>query len=213
MDFSELSGHVIEGNASAAEALTRGALAQGIDPLDIVNQGLVPGMDVVGEKFKNEEYYMPDMLVSARAMKTAMALLRPLLAGREGASLGQVVIGTVKGDLHDIGKNLVGMMLEGAGFEVADLGTDVAPEAFVREVEDRNAHVLCLSALLTTTMPMIKTTIDLLKESEVRQQVKVMVGGAPVTEEYASDVGADGYAAEAASAADRAKDLLGITRG
>ena len=210
MDFNELTDHVIEGNASAAEAWTREALSQDIDPLVIVNQGLVPGMDIVGEKFKNEEYYMPDMLVSARAMKTSMALLRPLLAGREGASLGRVVIGTVKGDLHDIGKNLVGMMLEGAGFEIVDLGTDVEPDAFVSAVEENKAAILCLSALLTTTMPMIKTTIECLEDSKVRSQVRVMVGGAPITEAYASEIGADGYAPEAATAVERAKDLLGI---
>ena len=211
MDLGRLKDCVIVGDRDGAERLTNEGLAEGMDPLEIVNQGLVPGMDVVGEKFKNEEYYMPDMLVAARAMKTAMAILRPLLADREGATLGQIVIGTVKGDLHDIGKNLVAMMLEGAGFEVNDLGTDVTPEDFARAVEENEAPILCLSALLTTTMPMMQTTIDKLSELELRQTVKVMVGGAPVTQGYASRIGADGFAEEAASAVQTAKGLIGIT--
>ncbi len=210
MELKELTSYVIEGNANAAEKFTTDALSEGMDPLVIVTQGLVPGMDVVGEKFKNEEYYMPDMLVSARAMKSSMAHLRPLLAGREGAFLGKVVLGTVKGDLHDIGKNLVGMMLEGAGFEVMDVGTDVAPETFVKAVKETKAPLLCLSALLTTTMPMLKTTIDSLNEAEMREQVKILIGGAPVTDAYATMIGADGYAPEAATGVQRAKELLGI---
>ena len=211
METSELSSYIIEGNAKAAEQWTQQALAQGMDAQVIVNQGLVPGMAVVGEKFKNYEYYLPEVLVSARAMKTSMALLKPLLAQQHRASAGHIVIGTVKGDLHDIGKNLVAMMLEGAGFEVTDLGTDVAPETFAKFVEEEKADMLCLSALLTTTMPMLKTTIDHLKSAELRPQVQVMVGGAPVTQSYASEIGADGYAPEAASAVDRVKELLGVT--
>jgi len=211
VDINELRNHVIQGDAKAAEAWTQQALDQSMDPLDIVNQGLVPGMAVVGEKFKNFEYYVPEVLVAARAMKWSMALLKPLLADRLEASLGRVVIGTIKGDLHDIGKNLVAMMLEGAGFEINDLGSDVTPEAFAKAVEDGNADILCLSALLTTTMPMMKATIDLLQETELRQQVKVLVGGAPVNEKYASQIGADGYAPEAATAVERAKALIGIT--
>ena len=210
MDINELRNHVIQGDAKAAEAWTQQALDQSMDPLDIVNQGLVPGMAVVGEKFKNFEYYVPEVLVAARAMKWSMALLKPLLADRLEASLGRVVIGTIKGDLHDIGKNLVAMMLEGAGFEINDLGSDVTPEAFAKAVEDGNADILCLSALLTTTMPMMKATIDHLKDTELRQQVKVMVGGAPVNEKFASQIGADGYAPEAASAVERAKAMLDI---
>ncbi|HJN88146.1 MAG: corrinoid protein [Dehalococcoidia bacterium] len=211
MDISELSNHIIQGDAKAAETWTQQALAENMDPLEIVNQGLVPGMAVVGEKFKNFEYYVPEVLVAARAMKWSMALLKPLLADRLNTSLGLVVIGTIKGDLHDIGKNLVAMMLEGAGFEVNDLGSDVTPEAFAKAVEEGNADILCLSALLTTTMPMMKATIDHLKENELRQQVKVLVGGAPVNEKYASQIGADGYAPEAASAVERAKALIGVT--
>jgi 5-methyltetrahydrofolate--homocysteine methyltransferase len=211
VDISELSNHIIQGDAKAAETWTQQALAENMDPLEIVNQGLVPGMAVVGEKFKNFEYYVPEVLVAARAMKWSMALLKPLLADRLNTSLGLVVIGTIKGDLHDIGKNLVAMMLEGAGFEVNDLGSDVTPEAFAKAVEEGNADILCLSALLTTTMPMMKATIDHLKENELRQQVKVLVGGAPVNEKYASQIGADGYAPEAASAVERAKALIGVT--
>ena len=210
MDFSELSDLIIKGRAPATGEWTQSALDEGIEALTIVNQGLVPGMDVVGEKFKNAEYYLPEVLLSARAMKRAMALLSPLLAQTEGASLGRVVMGTVKGDLHDIGKNLVAMMLEGAGFEVVDLGTDVTPEQFLEAAEDGKAQLICMSALLTTTMPIMKSVIDLLQESEVRQQVQIMVGGAPVTERYASDIGADGYAPEAASAVETAKELLGV---
>ena len=209
MDLDQLRTFIIEGNAPGAQELTQKALDEGMDAIDIVNEGLIPGMDVVGAKFKSFEYYLPEVLVSARAMKTAMALVTPLLVNREGASVGRAVIGTVKGDLHDIGKNLVGMMMEGAGFEVIDLGTDVAPDAFLAAVEDREPGIICMSALLTTTMPMMKATIDLIEASEVRQRVKIMVGGAPVTATYANDIGADGYAAEAASAVEQAKELLG----
>ncbi len=208
MELQDLNDYIIEGNVKAAEEWTKGALSQGMAPIVIVNQGLIPGMDVVGAKFKSFEYYLPELLVSAKAMKTAMALVKPLLAQHESAAAGQVVIGTVKGDLHDIGKNLVGMLLEGAGFEVTDLGTDVEPEAFLKAVEEKQPQVLCLSALLTTTMPNMKSTIELMRESEVRLQTKIMVGGAPVTEHYAFDIGADGYAAEAASAVDRIKELV-----
>ncbi len=208
MELGELSGYVITGDAKAAEEWTQKALAEGMDPLVIMNQGLVPGMDVVGQKFKSYEYYLPEVLISARAMKASMALVRPLLVGRSGSLQGRVVIGTVKGDLHDIGKNLVGMMLEGAGFEVHDLGADVAPEVFVQAIQDHKAQALCLSALLTTTMPMMKSTIEELNRAEIRHMVKVMVGGAPVTEEYAQKIGADGFASDAASAAEKARQLV-----
>ena len=210
MDLAELSDYVITGNAPAAEEWTKNALSEGMAASVIVNEGHIPGMDVVGVKFKSAEYYMPEVLVSARAMKVSMALVKPLLSEQEGGFTGRVVIGTVKGDLHDIGKNLVAMMLEGAGFAVTDLGTDVEPEEFVRAVEESQAQLLCLSALLTTTMPLMKSTITLLEESEVRQQVKILVGGAPVTDEYAASIGADGYAAEAATAVEQAKALIGV---
>ena len=210
MQFEELSNYVIEGNAKGAEAWTGKAVAEGVPPLTIVTEGLVPGMDVVGLKFKANEYYLPEVLVSARAMKTSMALLRPLLAESEASTRQRVVIGTVKGDLHDIGKNLVSMMMEGAGFDVMDLGVDVEPEAFVKAVEEHKPDMLCLSALLTTTKQMMETTIRLIEEAELRQTVKVIVGGAPVTAKYAVDIGADGYAAEAASAAELARELLAV---
>ncbi len=209
MEFDELSQHVIDGDAEAAKAWTEAALAQQIDPHDILDLGLAPGMAVVGHKFKNFEYYMPEVLVSARAMKTSIAILKPLLAHREGGSLGKVVIGTVRGDLHDIGKNLVAMMLEGAGFEIIDLGTDVSPEQFVSGVEQGGAQMVCLSALLTTTIPEIKATIDALRASEQGVKAKIMVGGAPVTDKYATAIGADGWASEAASAVETAKELAG----
>ena len=211
MDLDELSRHVIEGDAKTAEAWTREALDQGIDPMVIVNQGLMPGMEVVGQRFKDFEYYMPEVLVSARAMKMSMALVRPLLSERPDAVAGRVVIGTVRGDLHDIGKNLVGMMLEGAGFDVIDLGTDVQPQDFVQAAEENQADIVGLSALLTTTMEAIEETIDLFDKAELRNKVKIMVGGAPITEQYAMRIGADGFAAEAASAADIAKKLIGVT--
>ncbi|MDP6274462.1 MAG: corrinoid protein [Dehalococcoidia bacterium] len=209
MELTEVQEYVIEGNAKGSEQWTKDALAEGMDPAVIVNEGLIPAMDVVGEKFKNEEYYMPDMLVSARAMKAAMSLVKPLIAEAGGSSKGTVIVGTVQGDLHDIGKNLVSMMLEGAGFDVVDLGTDVAPETFVTAVEEHDANLLGLSALLTTTMPMIGETIGALNESEIRSRIKIMIGGAPVTAAYATSVGADGFAEDAATAVEVAKELVG----
>jgi 5-methyltetrahydrofolate--homocysteine methyltransferase len=205
---NEILEHVIKGDAPAAKEWTEQAVSQGADPEVILNQGLIPGMNVVGEKFKNDEYYVPNVLLSARAMKTSLALIQPLLKQSVKAGAGRVVIGTVQGDLHDIGKNLVAVMLEGAGFEVSDLGTDVEPQAFLQAVEEQKAQLVCLSALLTTTMPEMVEVIKLLEEAEVRPGVKVIVGGAPVTERFASDIGADGYAADAATAVDKAKDLV-----
>ncbi len=209
MELAEIQKYVIEGNAKGAEQWTKDALADGMDSMVIVNKGLTPAMDVVGEKFKNEEYYMPDMLVSARAMKAAMSLVKPLIAEAGGSPKGTVIVGTVQGDLHDIGKNLVGMMLEGAGFDVVDLGTDVTPETFITAVEEHDAKLLGLSALLTTTMPMIDETIAALNEAEIRSRIKIMVGGAPVTAAYAASIGADGFAEDAATAVETAKELIG----
>ena len=208
MEFNELSQYVINGDAASAEQWTRKALKGGVEPIDIINRGLMPGMSVVGERFKNGEYYLPEVIIAARAMKASVNLVRPLLAESETPSAGKVVIATVQGDLHDIGKNLVAMMLEGAGFQVEDLGADVPPEKFVEAVKASGADLLGLSALLTTTMPMMRSTIQALKESGVRDQVKVMVGGAPVTREFAREIGADGYAPDAASAVDEAKYLM-----
>ena len=208
VDLNELSQAVINGNKAKAEELTRQALADGISPIQIINEALVPGMAVVGEKFKCNEYYIPEVLVAARAMNSAMAIVKPLIATGQLQPLGVVAIGTVRGDLHDIGKNLVMMMLEGAGFEIVDLGVDVAPEKFVEAVKTKSADVVAMSALLTTTMPSMKDTIAALEENGLRDRVKVIIGGAPVTQSYADSIGADGYAPDAASAVDKVKELL-----
>ena len=209
-DFEGLATAIINGKAPVAAELTQQALSEGACPSDILNKGLVAGMNVVGQKFKNNEFYVPEVLIAARAMKSAMAHLKPVLAQSGVEPAGRVAIGTVRGDLHDIGKNLVSMMLEGAGFEIADLGVDVKPEQFVDAVQNKKAQVICLSALLTTTMPAMSDTIKALTEAGLRRGVKVMIGGAPVTQNYADEIGADGYAPDAASAVDTAKQLLGI---
>lgn len=208
-DLQALAQAIINGKAPEAKSLTESALAEGVSPADILNQGLIAGMNVVGEKFKNNEFYVPEVLIAARAMKTAMEVLRPQLANSGVQPVGKVAIGTVRGDLHDIGKNLVAMMLEGAGFEINDLGVDVKPERFV-EVAKEGADIVAMSALLTTTMPAMKDTIDALTAEGVRDKVKVMIGGAPVTQNYCDEIGADGYAPDAASAVDKAKELLNV---
>lgn len=209
--LEKLAQYVIEGNAPKAKETTDEALAQGVPAVDIVNKGLIAGMQVVGVKFKANEFYIPEVLIAARAMKQSMEKVKPLIAEAGVEPVGRVAIGTVQGDLHDIGKNLVGMMLEGAGFEVVDLGTDVSPAQFVQSVKDRGVGAIGLSALLTTTMPAMKETIAALQEAGVRGDVKVMVGGAPLTQAYADEIGADGYAPDAASAVDKAKELLGLS--
>ncbi|MGC9003347.1 MAG: corrinoid protein [bacterium] len=208
--LNALKEAVIVGNANAVKELTEKALAENIPPKKILDEALIPGMMVVGEKFKNNEYYVPEVLIAARAMYSALDLLRPILSKSDIEPVGTVVIGTVKGDLHDIGKNLVRMMLEGGGFRVIDLGVDVAPEKFIEAIKENNAQILAMSALLTTTMPSMKVTIDALKEAGLREKVKVMVGGAPVTQQWADEIGADGYAPDAASAVDKAKELLSL---
>jgi len=208
--LNALKEAVIVGNAAAAKELTEKALAENIPAKQILDEALIPGMMVVGEKFKNNEYYVPEVLIAARAMYAALDLLRPILSKSEVETKGTVVIGTVKGDLHDIGKNLVRMMLEGGGFKVIDLGVDVAPEKFIEAIKEHNAQILAMSALLTTTMPSMKVTIDALKNAGLRDKVKVMVGGAPVTQQWAEEIGADGYAPDAASAVDKAKELIGV---
>jgi len=207
-DLSKLYNAVLSGDAKTAVAVTKEAIADNMDPLELVTKHMVPAMDEVGRRFECEEYFVPELLLAARAMKGSLELIRPLLAAQGAEPAGRVAIGTVKGDLHDIGKNLVASMLEGGGFEVIDLGTDVAPEKFVEAVKDRNANVVCLSALLTVTMPSMKTTIEALTNSGVRDQVKVLVGGAPVTEQYASEIGADGYGENANVAVHLARKLL-----
>ncbi len=208
--LEELAQFVIEGNAQKAKAATDEALAQGLPVADIINKGLIAGMQVVGQKFKCNEFYIPEVLIAARAMKQSMEKVKPLIAEAGIQPVAKVGIGTVQGDLHDIGKNLVAMMLEGAGFEVVDLGTDVTPAAFVQAVKDSKVTAIGLSALLTTTMPAMKETIAALQEAGIRDQVKVLVGGAPLTQAYSDEIGADGYAPDAASAVDKTKELLGI---
>jgi len=208
MEIKDLAEAIINGNRDRARQVTEEALAQDVPPEQIISQGLIAGMSVVGEKFKNNEFYVPEVLIAARAMHASLDLLRPLIAERGIEPVGRVAIGTVKGDLHDIGKNLVAMMLEGAGYEVNDLGVDVAPQQFIDAVKDQRAQIIALSALLTTTMPAMAETIKALKAAGVRDKVKVMIGGAPVTQSYADEITADGYAPDAASAVDMAKELL-----
>lgn len=207
-DLQSLAQAIIGGNKNQAEALTKEAIEQGVPAGDILNNGLVAGMNVVGQKFKANEFYVPEVLIAARAMKAAMGHLKPVLAAAGAEPVGTIIIGTVKGDLHDIGKNLVAMMLEGAGFEVIDLNVDVKPEVFIETAREKNVQIIALSALLTTTMPAMKDTIDAFTTSGMRDKVKIMVGGAPVTQSFADEIGADGYSADAASAVDTAKQLM-----
>jgi 5-methyltetrahydrofolate--homocysteine methyltransferase len=199
---------VIRGDAASVQQDVQAAIDAGIGADDILKQGLIPAMGEVGDLFEKGEYFVPEMLVSARAMQSGLELLKPLLASAEVQSTGKVVLGTVQGDLHDIGKNLVGMMLEGAGFELVDLGADVSPEDFAQAVRENQPDILAMSALLTTTMPAMKSTIDALAGAGLRSQVKVMVGGAPITDEYANGIGADGFAPDASRAASLAKKLV-----
>jgi len=208
-DLELVKNALIAGDESKLTVLVQNALNQGVAANEILNQGLIAGMDIVGEKMETGEMFIPEVLRSAKVMRVAVEILKPLLGADDIIGKGKVVIGTVKGDLHDIGKNLVSMMIESAGFEVSDLGVDVPPERFVEEVNNRkNVDILCLSALLTTTMPMMKKTIDAVAESGLRDRVKIMVGGAPVTQKFADEIGADGYATDAGSAAKLAKALL-----
>jgi 5-methyltetrahydrofolate--homocysteine methyltransferase len=209
MDLQKLHDAILEGDAKTAVAVTKEALDANVDPMVLVTNYMVPAMDEVGKRFECEEYFVPELLISARAMKGALALIRPLLAAQGAQPLGRVAIGTVKGDLHDIGKNLVASMLEGGGFEVVDLGADVSPEKFVEAVREKGANVVCLSALLTVTMPSMKVTIEALRSAGVREKVKVLIGGAPVTAQYAQEIGADGYGENAISAVSLARKLLG----
>lgn len=206
--LQQLAESIIKGDMKSAEAATQSALDAGITPGDVLNKGLIAGMNVVGEKFKNNEFYMPEVLIAARAMKSGMKILRPKLVESGVQPEGRLVIGTVKGDLHDIGKNLVSMMMEGAGFEVIDLGVDVPPEKFIEAIHTHRVQVIGLSALLTTTMMNMRETLESFKQNGVRDQVKVVIGGAPVTERFAQEIGADGYAADAASAVDLVKSLI-----
>ncbi len=206
-DMQAISTAVKDGRKKIVEKLVTEALEEGVSAETILNEGLVVGMTELGELFKNGEVYVPEVLVAARAMKAGTALLKPLLQAANVQSLGTVAIGTVEGDLHDIGKNLVAMMLEGTGFTVIDLGENVSPDAFVNAAKE-GANIVAMSALLTTTMPMMATTIKALEDAGVRDKVKVMIGGAPITQEYADQIGADGYSTDAASAAELAKRLI-----
>ncbi len=207
-DLQTIAANLIVGKAEEVRNLTEEALAQGVSPQDIIQGALIPGMNEVGRRFKANEFYVPEVLIAARAMHAALDVLKPLLAESDVQPVGTAVLGTVKGDLHDIGKNLVGMMLEGAGFEVVDLGVDVTPERFIEVVKEQKPQVLGMSALLTTTMPAMKMTIDAVREAGLRGEVKVIIGGAPVTQRYADEIGADGYAPDAATAVDVVKGFL-----
>jgi 5-methyltetrahydrofolate--homocysteine methyltransferase len=210
MDLDALKEAVINGDAKGCTVLTEVAIQAGHSPQKVLTEALVPAMQVVGDKFRCNEVYVPEVLVAARAMKKSLGLLKPLLTQTGAKPVGTAVIGTVKGDLHDIGKNLVGMMLEGAGFEVVDLGADVAPEKFVQVAKDTKAQIVGISTLLTTTMLGMKDVLRALERADLRTKVKVMVGGAPVTQSFADEIGADGYGESAAEAVDKARELLGI---
>lgn len=201
---------VIEGDQKSVETNVIDALESGLEPAKILNDGMIAAMSEVGRLFEEGEYFVPEMLIAARAMQTGLVILKPKLIEADIEPIGTVAIGTVKGDLHDIGKNLVAMMLEGAGFAIRDLGTDVAPEDFVAIIQSEQVDIVALSALLTTTMPSMKTTIEALEEAGIRNQVIVMIGGAPVTEDYARQINADGFSSNASSAVRLAKSLLRI---
>ena len=208
-DMRDIADAVKAGRVEIVETMVNDAVAENISAETIMNEGLVTGMLELGEMFKNNEVYVPEVLIAARAMKAGMEIIKPLLLADNVEMLGTVAIGTVKGDLHDIGKNLVAMMLEGAGFNVIDLGVDVTPEQYVECVKNNNVQVVGMSALLTTTMTSMKEIIDALKDAGLRDQVKVIIGGAPITQEYADEIGADGFSVDAASATELAKKLLG----
>jgi 5-methyltetrahydrofolate--homocysteine methyltransferase len=207
-DLKPLHDAVVDGDAKTAKALTDAAIKAGVAPGDLLGKALIPAMDEVGRRFECNEYFVPELLISARAMKGSMELIRPLLAKSGVQPVGKVAIGTVKGDLHDIGKNLVAAMLEGGGFEIIDLGVDVAPDKFVAAVSEKGANIIALSALLTTTMPAMKDTLAALNASGVRGKVKVMIGGAPITDAYAKEIGADGYSDNASAAVALARRLV-----
>jgi 5-methyltetrahydrofolate--homocysteine methyltransferase len=206
----QLKQAIIDGNGDTVNALTQALLATGTPAKEVLDDALLPGMEVVGERMRSGECFIPEVLLSARTMQAALDLLKPHMLAGESTSAGTIVIGTVEGDLHDIGKNLVGMMLQGAGFEVVNLGTGVTPAQFVSAVSEHNAKLIGMSALLTTTLPKMVETINALKAAGLRDRVKVMVGGAPVTQAYADEIGADGYGANAAAAVDRAKALVAV---
>jgi corrinoid protein of di/trimethylamine methyltransferase len=208
IDLQPLYTAVLEGDAPTTKAIVQQALEEGVDPQVLLGNYMIPAMDEVGRRFECNEYFVPELLIAARAMKGGLELIRPLLAHTGAKPVGRVVIGTVRGDLHDIGKNLVAAMLEGGGFEVIDLGVDVTPEKFIQAATENGAQIIAMSALLTTTMPGMKTTIEALRQAGIRERVKVMVGGAPVTQRYADEIGADGFSDNASGAVRVARALI-----
>ena len=208
IELQKLHDAVLTGDAKTAKMVTEQALAGGVEPLKLVQDYMMPAMAEVGRRFETNEYFVPELLISARAMKAALELIRPLLIASGTEPVGRVALGTVKGDLHDIGKNLVGAMLEGGGFEVLDLGVNVSPEQFIAAVKEKKANIVAMSALLTTTMPAMKTTIEAMKQAGMRDQVKVLIGGAPITAGFAAEIGADGYSESAAGAVSAARKAV-----
>lgn len=207
--FQEIASAIETGKKKVVKGLVEEALAEGLEPLDILNQGMINAMSIVGEKFKANEIFVPEMLIAARAMKEGVEVLKPLLAGNQSAVIGKFIIGTVEGDLHDIGKNLVAMMIESAGYTVIDLGVDVSGEKLIKAIkENPDCNLVGLSALLTTTMPAMKALVRAISEAGLRDQVKIMVGGAPISQEFAEAIGADAFAADAATAAALAKAFV-----
>jgi 5-methyltetrahydrofolate--homocysteine methyltransferase len=207
-DPAELYNAILTGNAKKAEEVTKAAIAANANPSDLVQKYMIPAMDEVGRRFECNEYFVPELLIAARAMKTALELITPHLVASGAEPMGRVVIGTVQGDLHDIGKNLVASMLEGGGFQVVDLGVDVPAEKFVEAAKEKDGTILALSALLTTTMTMMKNVIDALQKAGIRSKVKVMIGGAPITQQYANEIGADGFSDNASAAVAVARKLV-----
>jgi corrinoid protein of di/trimethylamine methyltransferase len=209
-DLERLYDAVLAGNAKLAVAVTNEAVAAGTDPQVLLDEYMIPAMDEVGRRFESNECFVPELLISARAMKGAVEVIRPLLSTAGAEPVGRVVIGTVQGDLHDIGKNLVAIMLEGGGFEVVDIGVDAGPDKFLDAVTSKSPHIVALSALLTTTLPSMKNIVDRLNQAGVRDNVKVIIGGAPVTQDFADEIGADGYTDNAGAAVGLARRLLGL---
>lgn len=210
-DLKSLHDAVLNGNAETAKNLTEAALKDGSDPQTLLNECLIPAMDEVGRRFECKAFFVPELLLAGRAMKASLDLLRPVLAARGTEPVGRAVVGTVKGDLHDVGKNLVASMLEGGGFDVTDLGVNVPPEKFIEAVREKDARIVGLSALLTTTMPAMRVTIEAFETAGLRGQVKIIIGGAPITQRFADEIGADGFSDNAAGAVSLARQLLGVT--
>lgn len=210
MDLDKIKDAILNGDIASIPQLVKEAISEGITPEEVLNKALIAGMSVVGEKFKANDIFVPEVLIAAKAMHAGLDVLEPLLIESGIEPKGKLLIGTVKGDLHDIGKNLVAMMFKGAGFSVVDLGIDIPAEVFVKKVEEEKPSVLAMSSLLTTSMPSMKETIKALKQAGLYSDVKIIIGGAPVTQEYAEEIGAHGYAGDASSAVDKAKEVLGL---